>query len=148
MTQFIRCLAQQIDQCRLCYVCTFMFYSAPLPWQHHGFFFGHGPIAINAAHSVGGLSGAVLPQPIPTSVPQTTQQSLEEPERVRTVFPETWLWSNSVVGYTFNYFNSRRRVKVKDLYLFFIPGSGTVLNVCLLLVVWILMSYSLVIVVA
>ena len=77
----------------------YVLYNSAPPW-HHGFFFGHGPVAmINAAHSVGVLSGALLPQPIPSAAPQTPQQSLEESARVRTVFPETWLWSNAVAGY-------------------------------------------------
>ena len=43
------------------------------------------------------LGGAGGVQPVP--VPQTPKQPLKEASRVRSVFPETWLWSNATIGY-------------------------------------------------
>lgn len=77
-------------------------YSAwPLFGQPHGGFLLehlHGGFALNAVNAIGS-AGAVIPQPVATAAPKTPQQTLEEPTRVRSVFPETWLWSSAITGY-------------------------------------------------
>jgi len=44
------------------------------------------------------MGGGLLP-PLEANTAGGSGQPLQEVERVRSVFPETWLWSNASVGY-------------------------------------------------
>ena len=63
----------------------------------------HGGLFMNAVNSVGsavGFGPQPVLQPVPTAAPNPSkEQNLQNPTRVRSVFPETWLWSNSTTGY-------------------------------------------------
>ena len=48
-------------------------------------------------HAVPGMGS---PTYVPTAAPNpASKQDLQTPTRVRTAFPETWLWSSTTVGY-------------------------------------------------
>ena len=68
-----------------------------LTLDFHGGFLGGGGFG-----PVDALAGAVAGGLHPVAVPQTTQtQQLKDVSRVRSVFPETWLWTNATIGYIF-----------------------------------------------
>jgi len=66
-----------------------------------GGFGGFNSIQSLASSAVGGVAaGIVAPQPaVQPQLPQSSTGQMKEPERVRMVFPETWLWTNKTIGY-------------------------------------------------
>lgn len=65
--------------------------------MHHGFL-GGGFSGFSAVNSVAGsaLNGGIVQPP---STNQVQTPDLKEPTKVRNVFPETWLWTNTTIGY-------------------------------------------------
>lgn len=64
--------------------------------SHGGFLMG-GIGGFQAVNSVAHLAGSGVVQPPSTN--QVQPPNLKEPAKVRSVFPETWLWTNSTIGY-------------------------------------------------
>lgn len=57
------------------------------------------------------LAGGAMPMAfggdmgaIPPAAPAAATQSLASVDKIRNVFPETWLWTNSSVGYNIEHF--------------------------------------------
>lgn len=52
-----------------------------------------------AAGGFGGVNALAGAAPDPAPVPSGTSTKLASVDSIRNVFPETWLWTNSSVGY-------------------------------------------------
>lgn len=75
-------------------ICTVInAFSDPM-FELAGFGGGFGGGAGGFAAAAGGAMPGVAPAPNPAS-----SSSLATVDKIRNVFPETWLWTNSTVGY-------------------------------------------------